>query len=97
MNEIVETVVGAPIVLWSNDTLDWKLKDVNMIKDAVLNTVKDGDIVLLHDIYETTVQAAIELIPLLQERGYQLVTVSEMARARGIALENGTKYFHFYK
>jgi peptidoglycan/xylan/chitin deacetylase (PgdA/CDA1 family) len=97
VNEVVQSVAGVPIMLWSIDTLDWELKDAGLIRDYVLNTVKDGDIVLMHDIYEATVQAAIELIPILQERGYQIVTVSEMARARGITLENGAKYYNFYK
>lgn len=96
-NEVVQSVAGAPLMFWSVDTLDWQLKDAGLIRDYVLNNVKDGDIVLMHDIYEATVQAAIELIPLLQERGYQIVTVSEMARARGITLENGAKYYNFYK
>ena len=96
-NEVVQSVAEAPLVFWSIDTLDWELKDAGLIRDYVLNNVKDGDIVLMHDIYEATVQAAIELIPLLQERGYQIVTVSEMARARGITLENGAKYYNFYK
>lgn len=97
VNEVVQSVAGVPIMLWSVDTLDWQLKDAGLIRDYVLNNVKDGDIVLLHDIYEATVQATIELIPLLQERGYQIVTVSEMAKARGITLENGAKYYNFYK
>jgi peptidoglycan/xylan/chitin deacetylase (PgdA/CDA1 family) len=96
-NEVVQSVAEAPLMFWSVDTLDWELKDAGLIRDYVLNTVKDGDIVLMHDIYEATVQAAIELIPILQERGYQIVTVSEMARARGITLENGAKYYNFYK
>ncbi len=97
VNEVVQSVAGVPIMLWSVDTLDWQLKDAELIRNYVLNTVKDGDIVLMHDIYEATVQATIELIPLLQERGYQIVTVSEMAKARGITLENGAKYYNFYK
>ncbi len=97
VNEVVQSVAGTPLVFWSVDTLDWQLKDAQLIRNYVLNTVKDGDIVLMHDIYEATVQATIELIPLLQERGYQLVTVSEMAKARGITLENGAKYYNFYK
>ncbi len=97
VNEVVQSVAGVPIMLWSVDTLDWQLKDAGLIRDYVLNNVKDGDIVLMHDIYEATVQATIELIPLLQERGYQIVTVSEMAKARGITLENGAKYYNFYK
>lgn len=97
VNEEVQSVAGTPIVLWSVDTTDWQLKEPGLVKDYILQNVKDGDIVLLHDIYEATVQAAIELIPLLQEQGYQLVTVSEMAEARGVTLENGVKYFNFYK
>ena len=96
-NELVQSVAEAPLMFWSVDTLDWELKDAGLIRDYVLNNVKDGDIVLMHDIYEATVQAAIELIPILQERGFQIVTVSEMARARGITLENGAKYYNFYK
>lgn len=97
VNEVVQSVAEVPLVFWSVDTLDWELKDVTLIRDYVLNTVKDGDIVLMHDIYDATIQAAIELIPLLQERGYQIVTVSEMAQARGITLETGAKYYNFYK
>ncbi len=97
VNEEVQSVAGVPIVLWSLDTTDWQLKEPGLVKEYILQTVKDGDIVLLHDIYEATVQASIELIPLLQEQGYQLVTVSEMARARGITLENGMKYYNFYR
>lgn len=97
VNEVVQSVAEAPLVLWSMDTLDWDLKDAGLIRDYVLNHVKDGDIVLMHDIYDETIQATIELIPILQERGYQLVTVSELALARGIVLENGAKYYDFYK
>ncbi len=97
VNEEVQSVTEVPIVLWSMDTTDWQLKEPGLVKDYILQNVKDGDIVLLHDIYEATVQASIELIPLLQEQGYQLVTVSEMARARGITLENGMKYYNFHK
>lgn len=97
VNEVVQSVAGAPLVFWSIDTLDWQLKDAELIRNYVLNTVKDGDIILMHDIYEATVQATIELIPLLQERGFQIVTVSEMAKARGITLENGAKYYNFHK
>lgn len=97
VNEVVQSVAGAPLVFWSIDTLDWDLKEPELIRNYVLSTVKDGDVVLMHDIYEATVQATIELIPLLQEQGYQIVTVSEMAKARGITLENGVKYYNFYK
>lgn len=62
-----------------------------------VNSATDGDIVLMHDIHKTSVEAAIQVIPQLVEKGYQLVTVSEMAEARGVTLENGGVYFSFYK
>ena len=93
----IEALAGGPLIMWSVDTNDWESKDVTAIQQHVLNEVKDGDIVLMHDIHETTVQAAIELIPQLIEQGYQLVTISEMAAARGVALEDGVKYYNFKK
>ena len=68
-----------------------------MIRDYVLETVSDGDVILLHDIHDFSVNAAFELIPKLIEQGYQLVTVSELAEARGTSLENGVRYSQFYK
>ena len=83
--------------MWSVDTRDWEQKDMAFVKNYVLNAAKDGEIILLHDIHETTVQAVLQVIPELVNRGYQLVTVSEMAAARGVTLENGQKYYSFYK
>lgn len=94
-NDTVQIIANAPIVMWSKDTRDWELKDANLVRDAVLNSVEDGDIVLLHDIHETTVQAMFEVIPSLIERGYQLVTVREMAEARGITMQSTIKYYSF--
>lgn len=97
VNEMVQSVAGLPLAMWSVDTLDWQLKNAELIKNYVLNTAKDGEIILLHDIHETTVQAMLQVIPELVNRGYQLVTVSEMAAARGLTLENGQKYYEFRK
>ena len=62
-----------------------------------MKQVKDGDVILLHDIHETTIQAMKEVIPMLKQRGYQMVTMSEMAAARGVQMQNGGKYYNFYK
>lgn len=97
VDDKVSGVADAPVVLWSVDTRDWEVQDATVVTNHILENVKDGDIVLMHDIYDTTVQAAMEFIPQLIERGYQLVTVSEMAEARGITLENGVRYSRFYK
>ncbi len=97
VNDQVKAAVGMPMILWNIDTLDWKTKDTQSTIDCVLNTADDGDIVLMHDIHSSTVDAALELIPKLIENGYQLVTVSEMAEARGEVLQNGKVYTDFNK
>ena len=61
----------------------------------VMENAKDGDIILMHDIHTESVDAAIELIPKLLEKGYQLVTVSELAAYKNVTLENGEKYTDF--
>lgn len=86
--------MGLPVIMWSIDTLDWKTRNTNATIQAVLSQVKDGDIILMHDIHEPTVEAALVLIPELKKRGYQLVTVSEMAALRG-GMEAGHKYYKF--
>ena len=93
----VRAIANMPVVLWSVDTLDWKSKDVEQVKQAIRSTIKDGDIVLMHDIYQTTVDAILQLIPELKEQGYQFVTVSELAANRGVTLESGQIYRYFYK
>lgn len=75
--------MGMASIMWSIDTLDWKTRNAQKTVDAVLNHVKDGDIVLMHDLYTATADAAEIIIPELIRRGYQLVTVSEMASYRG--------------
>ena len=97
INDTVVANVGMPLAFWSIDTLDWKTKNAQATIDSVMNTAGDGDIVLMHDIHSTSVDAAIALIPKLIDAGYQLVTVSELAEARGVTLENGGKYFEFAK
>lgn len=93
-NAMVLANVNAPVIMWSIDTLDWKTRDTKSTVDKVLGSVQDGDIVLMHELYVQTGEAALQIIPALVERGYQLVTVSEMAQYRG-GLENGTIYSAF--
>ncbi len=93
-NATVLANVSAPIIMWSIDTLDWKTKNTQSTVDKVLGTVKDGDIVLMHELYAQTGAAAVQIIPALVERGYQLVTVSEMAQYRG-GLQGGRMYSAF--
>ena len=86
--------MGMPAIMWSIDTRDWQHRNAQRTIDTVLSQVKDGDIILMHDIYSTTADAAVVLIPELTARGYQLVTVSELAAYRGGAAP-GHKYSQF--
>ena len=85
------------MILWNIDTLDWKTKNTAATIDTVLKTADEGDILLLHDIHSSSVDAALALIPKLIDAGYQLVTVSEMADARGVQLQSGGVYTDFNK
>ncbi len=93
----LKSVAGLPLILWNIDTLDWKTRNAQATIDNVMQKVKDGDIVLMHDIHTESIDAAIVLIPKLIEAGDQLVTVSELAAARGIGMQNGTSYTDFCK
>ncbi len=95
VNSTVRAAVKAPLIVWNVDSLDWQTRDTQKDIDAVMDTLEDGNIILMHDIHTETIDAALELIPMIQKEGYQLVTVSEMAEAKGIKLENGEKYFNF--
>ena len=80
--------------MWNNDTLDWKLRDAKKIYERLINNIEENNIILMHDIYDATADAAVVLIPELTARGYQLVTVSELAAARG-GMSAGHKYSQF--
>mgnify|MGYP001039257312 FL=1 len=64
-------------VFWDIDTLDWKSKNVSSILNIVDTQVKDGSIILMHDGYATSVEAALKIVDDLQEKGYEFVTVDE--------------------
>ena len=97
INDTVRSSVGLPMILWSIDTLDRKTRNAQSSIDTVMNDVQDGDVILMHDIHTESIDAALVLIPKLEEAGYQLVTVSEMAKAKGVALQNGEKYVDFWE
>lgn len=93
-NATVLANVNAPMIMWNIDTLDWKTRNTQSTVNAVLGNIKDGDIVLMHELYAATGNAAVQIIPALTQQGYQLVTVSELAQYRG-GLENGKLYYSF--
>lgn len=84
--------VKAPIILWSVDPEDWSDHDIERQVATVVNTVKDGDIILLHDIYYASVETALQVVDALLEQGYRFVTVEELFAIRGIEPEAGRVY-----
>lgn len=87
-NTDIYNTVAKPFFMWSLDTEDWKLMDADADYDAVMNgDLTDGSIILMHDIHQPSVQAAIRFIPELVAKGYKLVTVSEMAEAKNVDLQ----------
>lgn len=87
--------IDKALVLWNVDTLDWKYLNTSHVVNHVLTNAKDGDIVLMHDIYKSTANAVETIIKGLQKKGYKLVTVSELAQAKGNQLVAGKKYSNF--
>ena len=77
------------------DPKDWATKSAGSIEQAVLQQVKDGDIVLLHDMTISSVQAALDIVDVLQQQGYRFVTVSELARIRNQKIKPGEVYRNF--
>ena len=65
-------------VFWSVDSLDWKLQNTEKIVKRVEKSVQNGVIILMHDIFSTSVEAALQLVDELQSQGYQFVTVDEL-------------------
>ena len=74
----LEEEIGMTPVLWSLDSLDWKLQNTERIVRQVEKDVKSGDIILMHDIFKTSVEAALRIVDDLQKQGYEFVTVEEL-------------------
>ncbi len=77
-SEELECMVPMTVVLWDIDPLDWKVQNTSQIVSHVVKRAQDGSIVLLHDSYETSVEAALEIIDTLSANGYNFVTADEL-------------------
>ena len=100
-SNVYETENINPIILWSIDTLDWSTKSSQATFNAIKSVFKkgqnlDGDIVLMHDIQDSTPKAVANIVKYLDKKGYQLVTVSELAYYRNTTMKNGETYSCFY-
>lgn len=88
---------GLIMANWSVDTQDWKSRDKSAVMAAAFQSgtygIRDGAIVLMHDIYDSTVDAAAEMMDRLINEGYILVTVPELLQARAGGGQAGRIYF----
>ena len=86
-NSLVKETLNYSLINWNIDTEDWRYRNQEHIYNEVISKVEDGDIILMHDLYDSTVDAVEKLLPELYVKGYQVVTISEMANLKGIELE----------
>ena len=97
INESVEKValkLGLAMVNWSVDPRDWESQDADAVHSFIVRDIKDGDIVLCHDVYESTADAMVRLIPELIAEKCQLITVSELLKYKHGSIEPGRLYLN---
>lgn len=92
VDDTVRATVTVPMVKWCVDPRDWESQNADQVVQAVLETVEPNSILLLHDIYPSSVEAALRLVDLLRQQGYQFVTVRELLALNGITPEAGVLY-----
>jgi peptidoglycan/xylan/chitin deacetylase (PgdA/CDA1 family) len=97
INDEIKRLSKTPIIDWTIDTLDWTGLSETDIYDKVMQNKADGSIVLFHDGYPNTISAIKRLLPDLTNCGYQVVTVSKMAKAHNCPLRNGSVYIRARK
>ena len=88
--------VNMAFILWNVDTLDWKLRNAEKVRDYIVENAKDGDIILLHDIHSTSVDGVIMAIDILKNDGYEFVSLDELMVYRNISLQYN-KAYRFFK
>ena len=84
--------VPVPMVYWSFDTEDWRKLDVDTVAEDIIEHACDGDVILLHDPYATSVEAALRAIDVLAAQGYRFVTLEELFRQKGVEPTPGALY-----
>ncbi|OMH97921.1 polysaccharide deacetylase family protein, partial [Bacillus swezeyi] len=82
INDSVRGLTNLKISLWDVDPEDWKVRNKQKIVNHVMSHAGDGKIVLMHDIYAASAEAAEEIIERLNQQGYQLVTVSQLEKVK---------------
>lgn len=82
-NSKIDKASKMPVIMWTIDTLDWESRNAKKVFKSVKREKNlDGDIILMHSIYDSTAKATELIIPYLKKKGYQIVTISELIKYR---------------
>lgn len=95
INNEIKEAIDASFILWSVDTEDWRHKDSEYLLNYVLENIYPGAIILFHDIHISSVDAMAKILPYLYVEGYQVVTVSDLAKNYNVTLEPHKVYRYF--
>ena len=95
INNEIKEAIDVSFILWSVDTEDWRHKDSEYLLNYVLENIYAGAIILFHDIHATSVDAMTKILPYLYAEGYQVVTVSDLAKNYNVTLEPHKAYRYF--
>ena len=82
-NSRVKNAIDLKMINWSVDTRDWESRNSERIYSNVIKNLKDGNVILMHDLYGTTASAVDKIVPELKRRGFQMVTLEQLYEARG--------------
>ena len=91
-SDALKAAVTVPMVYWSIDTMDWSVRNRDLVAYEIVHDAQDGDIILLHDLYPSSVDAALQAIDTLSAQGYEFVTLEELFACRGVTAEAGHLY-----
>ncbi len=92
INSTVQSLIDVPIMMWSVDPTSGRVMSAAAMRDGIVNTAHDGAIILLHDMNQANLDAAIQSIDILLDRGYTFVTLDELFEIKGVTPQGGTVY-----
>lgn len=93
-NDQIKKISNMYSILWDVDTLDWSSKNKDAISDHIVSHAHDGAVLLLHDIYNASIEGALQAMDQLKDE-YAFVTVDEMLTLKGLTLDKTKSYRSF--
>lgn len=95
INDKVRNNMIMHTICWNIDSLDWQTKNRKKIKKEIIKNARDGGIVLVHDIYKESVYGSLLAMKDLKKKGYNFVTITEMAELKNVTLDYDKTYYGF--